>query len=63
MRSCTGEVKTGLPGVYFGGTFPKMARMMDRLAVVRTFASGDGSHNQEPILTGLYHPARPGHLP
>ena len=51
-RSCTGEVKTSSPGVYFGGTFPKMARMMDRLAVVRSFASGDGGHNQEPILTG-----------
>src|SRR5690349_381824 len=24
-RSCTGEVQTRLPGVSFGGTFPKMA--------------------------------------
>jgi len=51
-RSCTGEVKTRTPGIYFGGTFPKLAQMMDRLAVVRSFASGDGAHNQEPILTG-----------
>jgi Protein of unknown function (DUF1501) len=51
-RSCTGEVKTTLPGVSFGGTFPKMARLADRLAVVRSFASTDGGHNQLPVLTG-----------
>jgi hypothetical protein len=51
-RSCTGEVQTKLPGVAFGGTFPKMAALADRLAVVRSFGSGDGSHNQLPVLTG-----------
>ncbi len=51
-RSCTGEVQTRLPGVSFGGTFPKMAALADRLAIVRSFGSGDGSHNQLPILTG-----------
>lgn len=52
IRSCTGEVQTALPGVKFGGTFPKMGAMADRLAVVRSFASGDGGHNQMPVLTG-----------
>ncbi len=51
-RSCTGEVKTRLPGVSFGGTFPKMAALADRLAVVRSFGSGDGGHNQLPVITG-----------
>jgi hypothetical protein len=51
-RSCTGEVQTRLPGVSFGGTFPRMAALADRLAVVRSFGSGDGSHNQLPVLTG-----------
>jgi hypothetical protein len=51
-RSCTGEVQTKLPGVYFGGTFPKLAALADRLAVVRSFGSGDGGHNQLPVLTG-----------
>ncbi|HTU19807.1 MAG TPA: DUF1501 domain-containing protein [Gemmataceae bacterium] len=51
-RSCTGEVQTKLPGVSFGGTFPKMAALADRLAIVRSFGSGDGGHNQLPILTG-----------
>jgi hypothetical protein len=55
-RSCTGEIQTNLPGVWFGGTFPKLAQRADRVAVVRSFASGDGSHNQIPILTGS-HPS------
>lgn len=52
IRSCTGEVKTGLAGVTFGGTFPKLGQRTDRIAVVRSFASGDGGHNQLPVLTG-----------
>ena len=42
IRSCTGEAKTRLPGVTFGGTFPKLGQMADRIAVIRSFASGDG---------------------
>jgi hypothetical protein len=55
-RSCTGEVRTKLPGVWFGGTLPKLAQRADRLAVVRSFATNDGSHNPIPILTGR-HPS------
>jgi hypothetical protein len=51
-RSCTGEVQSRLAGVSFGGTFPRMAALADRLAVVRSFGSGDGGHNQLPVLTG-----------
>lgn len=52
IRSCTGEVPTKLPGVTFGGTFPQLGQRADRLAIVRSFASGDGGHNQMPVLTG-----------
>lgn len=52
IRSCTGEVQTALPGVKFGGTFPKMGERADRLAVVRSFSSTDGGHNQLPVITG-----------
>ena len=52
IRSCTGEVPTTLPGITFGGTFPKLAQMADRIAVVRSFASLDGSHDPLPVLTG-----------
>ena len=56
IRSCTGEVRTNLPGVWFGGTFPQMAKRADRMAVVRSFATNDASHNHIPILTGR-HPS------
>jgi hypothetical protein len=52
VRSCTGEVQTKLAGVKFGGTFPKMGERADRLAVVRSFGSTDGGHNQLPVITG-----------
>jgi len=39
FRSITGEVETSLPGVTFGGTFPQMAKLADKLAVVRSYAS------------------------
>ena len=55
-RSCTGEVKTKLPGVWFGGTLSQLAQRADRVAVVRSFATNDGSHNHLPILTGR-HPS------
>jgi hypothetical protein len=44
IRGIFGEVKTALPGVTFGATFPKLAAMADRLAVVRSFTSGNADH-------------------
>ena len=52
IRSCTGEVQTALPGVKFGGNFSRMGERADLLAVVRSFGSGDGGHNQLPVITG-----------
>ncbi len=51
-KGCTGEVQTKLPGVAFGGLFPRLAARADRLAIVRSFGSGFGNHEQGPILTG-----------
>ncbi len=50
FRSATGEVATSLPGVTFGGTFPRLATMADRVAVVRSFTTGDGNHDIKPIV-------------
>src|SRR5205823_14075181 len=36
VRSSTGETNTVLPGVTFGGTFPRLAAPADRLLVVRS---------------------------
>jgi len=51
IRSVTGEVKTTLPGVTFGGTFPRMAKLADRLAVVRSYASGNSGHTYHQVLS------------
>ncbi len=50
VRSVTGEVETKLPGVTFGGSFPKIAALADRVAVVRSFVSGDGNHDIKPVV-------------
>jgi hypothetical protein len=50
VRSVTGEVPTRLPGVTFGGTFPKLAGLADKLAIVRSFRTGDGNHDIKPVV-------------
>ena len=53
-RSATGDVATKLPGVAFGGTFPRLAAMADRLAVVRSFTHGESNHTKavEQVIRG-----------
>jgi uncharacterized protein (DUF1501 family) len=49
-RSATGEISTALPGVTFGSSFPRLAGLVDRLAVVRSFVPGDGNHDIKPVV-------------
>jgi uncharacterized protein (DUF1501 family) len=49
-RSATGAVATALPGIRFGGSFPKLAARADKLAIVRSFVTGDGKHDIKPIV-------------
>jgi hypothetical protein len=50
IRSATGAVATRLAGEYFGGTFPRLAALADKLAVVRSFTTGDGNHDIKPVV-------------
>src|SRR5436190_18500 len=52
--SVTGEVKTTLPGVTLGGTFPLLARHAKEMAIVRSFRHPVGAHAQaiSHVLTG-----------
>lgn len=50
FRSVTGEVTTALPGVTFGGTFPRLADLAHRVAIVRSFTTGDGNHDIKPVV-------------
>ena len=44
IRSITGEVNTSLPGVTFGGTLPRLAKLADRMAIVRSYRHGISDH-------------------
>ena len=48
-RSVTGEVKTSLPGVTFGGTFPRLATHADKMAVIRSFTHKVGGHEEAHV--------------
>ena len=50
IRSVTGEIPTALPGVTFGSSFPRLAQLADRMAVVRSYRSGDANHDIKPVV-------------
>lgn len=60
MRSATGEIKTAVPGLTFGSSFPKLAERADRLCVVRSFVPGDGNHDIKTIVGKDSHMANIG---
>lgn len=49
-RSVTGEIPTALPGVTFGSTFQRLAKLADKLAVVRSYRPGDANHDIKPVV-------------
>jgi hypothetical protein len=51
FRSTTGEVATCLPGVTFGGSFPRLAALADKVAVVRSYVPGNGNHDIKPVVS------------
>ena len=50
IRSATGEIKTTLPGVTFGSTFTRLAKLAHKFSIVRSFVTGDGNHDIKPIV-------------
>jgi hypothetical protein len=50
IRSSTGETGTTLPGVTFGSTLPRLAKLAHQLAVVRSYVPGDGNHDAKPVV-------------
>ena len=50
IRSTTGETKTSLPGVTFGGTLHQLSKIAHKFSVVRSFRTGDGNHDIKPIV-------------
>src|SRR5262249_15274458 len=54
-----GSIATSVPGVRFGELMPEQARIMDKLAVLRTVNHGSGDHTKSNhwMLTGFEGPA------
>ncbi|HET6881624.1 MAG TPA: DUF1501 domain-containing protein [Pirellulales bacterium] len=50
VRSANGELATRIPGVTFGGAFPRLASLADKLTIVRSFTTGDANHDIKPIV-------------
>lgn len=50
IRSVTGEIKTTIPGVTFGGTFERLAKLAHKFSVVRSFVTGDAVHDIKTIV-------------
>ena len=48
-NSVTGEVKTSLSGITFGGTFPSLAKWAHKMAIVRSFTHPIGGHEQAHV--------------
>ena len=49
-RAMFGEVKTSLPGITFGSHFPMLGQLAHKMAVVRSFRHGNGSHGSAAAL-------------
>ena len=51
MRGVTGEIKTALASITFGGTFPKLAQLAKRPAIVRSYSSRNVEHTYQSVTT------------
>lgn len=50
-RCFNGEIKTTVPGLTYGASLEKLARLAHRTAVVRSFQAGDAAHNLKPLVS------------
>jgi hypothetical protein len=53
-----GAIDTSVPGVRFGELFPESARLMHKIAVIRSLSHANANHVQAalPAMTGRHHP-------
>ncbi len=58
FRSAVGAVQTNVPGIELGGVFPRMARVADKMAFVRSFAHNNSGHGGGThwVMTGYDFP-------
>ncbi|NIP98335.1 MAG: DUF1501 domain-containing protein, partial [Akkermansiaceae bacterium] len=60
IRTVGGTVPTSIPGVHFGATLTRLARLMHKLTVVRSFTTRNAGHNIQPIVSRFSREANIG---
>ncbi|MBC8325489.1 MAG: DUF1501 domain-containing protein [Verrucomicrobia subdivision 3 bacterium] len=53
IRTVGDVVSTSVPGVQFGGTMSQLAKLAHKFNVVRSFATQNGGHNIQPIVSSF----------
>jgi len=62
VRTVGGVTRTSVPGVTFGASMEKTAKLAEHLAVVRSYATGSGSHSLRPIVSEASRDANIGSI-
>jgi hypothetical protein len=51
IRTVTGITKTSIPGVIFGDTMSRLAKVAHKLTIIRSFQTNNAGHNLHPIVS------------
>lgn len=51
IRTVGKTISTSVPGTHFGGTMRQLAKLAHKINVVRSFATQNGGHNIQPIVS------------
>ncbi|MDC0574948.1 DUF1501 domain-containing protein [Pirellulaceae bacterium] len=51
IRTVGGVAQTSIPGVHFGSSMSRLARLADKLAVVRSYVGGSSGHGIRPVVS------------
>lgn len=51
IRTVTGTTPTSIPGVIFGEHMSRLAKLANKLTIVRSFQTNNGGHNIQPIVS------------
>ena len=51
IRSMTGEIPTTIPGITFGPTFSKLAKLNNKFSIIRSFTTESAAHDSKPIVS------------
>ena len=54
IRSMTGEIPTTIPGITFGSTMQRLARLAHKFSIVRSFTTESNAHDSKPIISKRY---------